>query len=75
MLAALLENTIRQEATQAKVIDPLVVDTFDNGKTVILELGDKDNPNDYRSSVYFRGILRVVKRMTEGRVRRIQIEF
>ena len=75
MVAALLERAVQAEAAKAKAVDHLVLMTFDQGKTLLLELGDTEDPNDYKSSIFYKGALLAVKRMLVGRVRRIQIEI
>lgn len=75
MVAVLLERAVQAEAAKAKTVDHLVLMTFDQGRTLILELDDTEDPNNYRSSIIYKGALRAVKRMLVGRVRRIQIEI
>lgn len=75
MVAALLERAIQAEAAKAKAVDHLVLMTFDKGRTLLLELDDTDDLQNYRSSILYRGELRAVKRILVGRLRRIQIEI
>jgi hypothetical protein len=64
-------------AAQPKIIDHLVIDKFNKGKYLVLELPDTEDENNYRngSSVIYQGVRCTVKKMVPGRFRRISLEL
>jgi hypothetical protein len=60
---------------QPKIIDHLVIDKFNKGKYLVLELPDTEDENSYRSSVIYQGVRCAVKKMVPGRFRRISLEL